>query len=160
MAGLYADTQTGAGKEAYYHPNRYIFNRIAEGPIPFGAAVVLGTDPNMQVKAISGATGVFAGVAFHKNFTDTEGQYSTGEGCDVVRSGIVWVQADEAINIGDAVRVVHTAGTGLTVGHFATIAVAGKTALLSNVEFSSQTTGPGLVALNLSGAGYTPTADV
>lgn len=160
MAGLYADPATGAGKKAFNHPNDFLFPRTAEGVIPFGVAVMEGTDPATQALKFSGATGVFTGVAAHMDFTKTYGQYEVLETVDIAKSGIRWVLVDEAVGPGDPVRVVHTDGTGITAGHFATSAVAGKTAVLTNAEFRSSTSGAGLVALYLSGADYSLTADV
>jgi hypothetical protein len=156
---MYATNDTGAGKMALNHPNTSKVAMTAQAAIAFGLAIMYGTDPNNQVAPFSGVDGKFAGIAEYREFTTVAGSYSTNETVDVVKSGIFWVYVDEAVDMNDPVRIVHTDGTGIISGHFATTAVAGKTALLSNCEFRGSTDGAGLVPVYFSGAEYKLTPD-
>ena len=69
-------------------------------------------------------------------------------GC--IDEGYVQVYVEEAVAIGDPVRVRHTADTGKYAGDFATTADAGKTALLVGAEFASATAAAGIAAIKLT----------
>lgn len=78
---------------------------------------------------------------------------------NVLRKGRIWVYVQEAVAVGDLVRVYHTAATGKVVGRFAKTAATGKTAVLSNAEFLTSTSGAGLAVIEINGANLTLTAD-
>jgi hypothetical protein len=90
--------------------------------------------------------------------------YPDTQTVNVLSKGVVWVYATEAIALGDAVRFygVDHSGTvsGAYVGRFATTAVAAKTfALTGGARWLSETSGAGLVLLELDLPGVTFTAD-
>lgn len=68
----------------------------AEGAIPFGVAVIAGTDVTKQVKIPAAAGGVFRGIALHDpNTMQTDAgvaQYATKAAVNVMSQGRVWVR--------------------------------------------------------------------
>jgi len=157
---LYQDGILSAGRIAEHHPAEYITTKIAEGVIPFGRAVVKGTGDNDAVLP-SAADDVLLGVAgFSTEAGDIDNeQYSDNDPVAVVETGIVVVYVEEAVSIGDPVRIRHAAATGKVPGSFAVTAEAAKTALVSNAQWKSETTGAGLAQLYINGP-FSLTADV
>ena len=154
----------GAGKIAMHYPNTHIRTGVAEGSILFGRALQKGTAGD-QVKKFQSASGVFKGVAGYSVEASllSEDTYSTYDPVGYIESGYVGVYVEEAVAIGDQVRVRHTnhaSDTTLLAGQFATTAENGKTAKLNNCEFVTATTGAGIAVLFLKGGDYTVTADV
>jgi len=115
-AGLYADPDIGLGKFPVNHPlNHTVYRSVELGPIPFGRAVMDGTNPDTQIKLFSDPAVNFRGIAANYNGLAVDGEYSTLEGADVVESGIVNVKVLEAVDPSDPVRIRHVgAGTAAT----------------------------------------------
>lgn len=105
-------------------------DKAAEGTIPFGCAVELGTDKVTQYKKFAG--GAFEGVAVAdptKDHIDLDGsnnevyrnRYEDGIAVSVIRRGPVQVEVDEGVTPTDAVYVnTATANFGKTSGAGAT----------------------------------------
>lgn len=153
----------GAGRISMHHPNTFISTGVAEGSILFGRALQKGT-AGKQVKKFQSASGVFKGVAGYSVDASllSEGTYSTYDPVGIVESGFVGVYVEEAVAIGDTVRVRHTnhaSDVTKVAGNFATTEDTGKTATLDNCEFITATTGAGIAVLFLKGGDYTVTAD-
>ncbi|MCL2154179.1 MAG: hypothetical protein FWH53_00800 [Leptospirales bacterium] len=149
---LYTDKIRELGEIAEHLPDEYTGTFVAEGSIPFGAAVARGSAPE-KAKLISSATDEFLGVAawsYEASDYDNK-KYNTNDPCGVRRKAIVVVSVEEAVQPGDKVRVRHTAETGKPAGVFCTTAVAGKTALVKDAEFKSSTDGSGSAVLWVSG---------
>lgn len=116
---------------------------------------------------VSGAAQVPLGIATSsKTFEDGPAKEADGRVgypvqyvVNILRRGRIWVYTHEAVSVGDVVRVFHSAAPGKTVGRFGKTATAGKTAVLSNAEFLSSTTGAGLAIVEINGANLTLTAD-
>ncbi|MFC3227339.1 hypothetical protein ACFOGJ_08870 [Marinibaculum pumilum] len=83
----------------------------AEGAVPFGVAVVAGTDPNQQVALVETASDVFRGIAlfthtreqgFNRAATpaSTGAQYLDTETVSVLSRGRVWVKASGNVTAG------------------------------------------------------------
>lgn len=124
------------GKAARENPINYIrsFAAGASG-IGFGRAVQISSvDPELVVLANSGSL-VLAGVAMESvdthNIDYTTETYLTGAAVGVMDQGNVIVSVEEAIALGDAVRVRITASGGLVPGSFAKTSDSGKTILLA-----------------------------
>lgn len=83
--------------------------------IPFGRAVIAGTDPLKQVKTPSQAGGVFRGitVAEQAQEQDSSGvvSYGVGEAANVGRRGLFWVDTAGAVVIDAPAFFVVTGGT-------------------------------------------------
>lgn len=158
-AGTIYAGELGAGKIAEHHPSEYIVTKAAEEAIPFGKAVVKGTG-DTGVKLPTSASDMMLGVAAYSvdatNLND--GAYAAGDVVAVVDTGIVVVYVEEAVNIGDAVRIRHTANDTKLPGNFAKTADAGKTAVVSNAYWKSETTDAGYAKLYVHGP-FTLTAD-
>jgi hypothetical protein len=98
----------GAGRIAEHHPAEYIISKIAQGVVPFGVAVVKGS-VDEQAKLPSSASDKMLGIAAYSTDAgdlDNE-KYIDGDPMGVVETGIVVVKVEEAVNIGDPVRVRH-----------------------------------------------------
>jgi hypothetical protein len=120
---------------------------IADGNIPFGSVVMLGTDPNRQVKAYAGSAAPF-GIAvadFTKGFTrDANGnpvqvlQYNDGDPVAILRKGTIFVVVAGNVTAGKAAKVTTTggivdetgSGTAIPGSVFRTSASAGNIAEL------------------------------
>lgn len=105
---LYGDGILAAGRIAEHHPAEYIMSKIAEGVVPFGRAVVKGTEDE-EAKLPSSGSDMMLGVAgFSTEAGDLDNEnYSEGDPLAVVETGIVVVKVEEAVNIGDDVRIRH-----------------------------------------------------
>lgn len=113
---LYNDQIRDAGEIVAHHPAEYIFSMIAEGVVPFGAAVVQGTT-GRQATIPSAGNDVMLGVAgksIEASDFDNE-KYSDGDPLGVVETGIVAVRVEEAVRRGDAVRIRH--GQDVSAGY-------------------------------------------
>lgn len=97
----------------------------AEGAVPFGHGLVLGTDPEKQVAVASADTETFAGVSVftHKqeqgfdqsvslgNQSSTGAEYRDTDTVNTLRRGRVWVEVTAEVAAGDAAYVdVNTEG--------------------------------------------------
>lgn len=131
-----------AGVLARGAPFSVIGSYVADGAIPFGSVVMLGTDPNRQVKAYSGSAAPF-GIAVYdqtKGFSrDANGnpvqnlQYLDGDPVAVLRKGTIFVVVAADVTAGkkafvesDGGIVDEDAGTGTEIpgSVFRTSAVA------------------------------------
>ena len=91
----------------------------AEGAVPFGHGLVLGTDPEKQVAVASADTETFAGVSVftHKqeqgfdqsvslgNQSSTGAEYRDTDTVNTLRRGRVWVEVTAEVDAGDAAFV-------------------------------------------------------
>ena len=104
------DAKLNAGKLAEGRQN-HADSMAAEGEIPFGKALKLGTDPEKQVTAWDGAASSdkFAGIAQFSIAGDLDNsKYEDGDPVTVLKTGVIWVQlsADAAsVTKGDPVAV-------------------------------------------------------
>lgn len=108
QGGIYNDTARSAGEIAGHHPAEFIMTGIIEGVIPFGTAVVRGTDGD-QVKLPSSAADKMIGVAGRSieasGFDDEV--YADGDPAGIVETGIVVVKVEEGVSLADSVRIRH-----------------------------------------------------
>jgi hypothetical protein len=163
LADFPMPTVIGLGRFAKHYPNEYTESRIAEGAIPFGRAVEVGTTAE-QGKLVGGATGEFVGVSAYnpKASLLSQGIYSDKDALAVHKSGFVTVYVEEAVNAGDPVRIRHTNHASLTAkvaGNFAKTAEAEKTFLLEGARFENSVAAAGEAIVFLSGS-FKTTADV
>lgn len=164
LGGLYSkEGGIEAGKISEHRPNTNIVTRTSEGVVPFGMALTKGTS-GLEVKVPAGASGLtFEGVSgWSKDATnfDTD-SYADNEPVGIVQAGVVQVLVEEAVAVGDVVRVrhtVHASDATKVPGLFAKTVDAGKTALIGGARFLSATSGAGVAAVELNGP-YTVTAD-
>lgn len=104
------EAKLNAGKLAEGRQN-HADSMAAEGEIPFGNALKLGTDPVKQVTAWDGAASSdkFAGIAQFSIAGDIDNaKYVDGDPVTVLKTGVVWVQlsADaSSVTKGDPVAV-------------------------------------------------------
>ncbi|MBN2157916.1 MAG: hypothetical protein JW807_00870 [Spirochaetes bacterium] len=156
---LYGSSELLAGKIAEHHPAEYITSKIAEGAIKFGRALVRGTAGD-QAKTPAAGTDKFVGVAGQSTEAtdfDTEA-YADKDPLACVETGIVMVYVEEGVSESDPVRIRHTADSPKVPGSFCKTADAGKTSLLTGVEFKGSRADAGLVPLLVKGI-FTTTAD-
>ncbi len=156
---LYGDVDIAAGKIAFHHPSTYITTRVAAGAIIFGQALAKGASED-QVKTPAAGSDAFCGVAgWSTEATDfDDGAYAAADPVAQVEIGVVMVYVEEAVDVGDPVRIRHTASGEKAPGAFCTTADAGKTSLVTGAEFRGSTTGAGYVPLYVKGL-FTTTPD-
>ncbi len=149
---LYGEETLEVGRIAEHHPAEYRMTRVAEGDILFGRAVVKGTE-DLAVKAPSASTDLMIGVAgFSTEASDLDNnKYNTDDPVAVVETGVVVVYVEEAVSIGDAVRIRHTASGELVPGSFCKTADAGKTVVVANAVWKSETASAGFAVLYIKG---------
>lgn len=133
-----------------------------------GVVNTAGTVGN-SVKTIAGASDTAVGVValtyVDESATDTNSRpgVKDDQAVNVLSKGVVAVYCVEAVDFTDAVRVYHTADTGVTAGsfagRFAATAASGKTAVLSGARWVSKTTAAGIALLELNGPDFSLTAD-
>lgn len=98
-------------------PHR-IVTGAAEGAIPFGRAVVPGTDPEKQVM-LPDPSGLekFRGVAkstwAQEQDLTGEGQYKDKAAVNVVKQGVIWVEVNGDVVVDGAAYFVFTPGADL-----------------------------------------------
>lgn len=82
--------------------------------VAFGMPVVAGTDAETQFLLPSGAADVFLGCTVHKHGTEdpTDDGVASGEMCEILRRGKIWVTAEPAVAVGDPVYWRHTTTPG------------------------------------------------
>ena len=95
------------------------------------------------------------GVSLHQHKTpDSNGvaQYLKEETVDQLKRGRVWMQAEQAVGLGDPVYIrVVADGAGKIVGQVRKDADSGKAvAAPAGIAFDSETTGAGLVSLSVN----------
>jgi hypothetical protein len=158
LEGLNLAKVLGRGRIAEHNPMTHIRSYVAEGSgVAIGLGVMDGTDNEKQVKLFSSASGKFRGIAGYSNEASDldNGLFEEYDMVPVVDQGVVTVLAEEAIAVGNPVRIRHTNGTP---GAFCTTAVANKTVLLTGAEFRSDAASGTVANLFLSPP-FTMTAD-
>ncbi len=96
-----------------------IISKAAEGAIPFGRAVIEGTDPETQTQLPQTALTTFLGVAARDNkeqqFVPNLGvnEYDDEDTVGILQEGRIWVQMVETVAIGDAVSAWFDLGIGI-----------------------------------------------
>lgn len=124
---LYTSKPLGFGRIAEHNPLTNIRSKAAENNlVKFGRAVREGTDAETQVDIYNSATGTFKGVAGYstsaKNIDNS--LFNDGDSVPLVDQGIVTVEQDEAIVIGDPVRIRFD---GANAGVFHKTSIGGST---------------------------------
>jgi hypothetical protein len=136
LEGLYLSKPLVPGKIPRSDPRTYI-RTLAAGAagIPMGRGIQISSvDPNLGILANSESRR-FAGVsayhtATHESDKDTPA-YACGSDMGVVTGGPVMVYVEEAIALGDGVRVRITASGNNVAGSFCKTSDSGKTILLN-----------------------------
>lgn len=141
-AGLLYDT----------HSAKTVESKLAEGTgLFFGRGCVLGTDKERQVKASTSDADVFAGIMVHDHARESQTDGLDAGLADKATAaaltvGPIWVEVAEAVDPGDPVAMVMSAGAdnmkfGKTTGAtFITVAGA---------KWLTSASGAGLAALSL-----------
>ncbi len=135
VEGLYLSKALGLGRIAEHNPKTNIRTLAAEGDdIPFGHAVMDGTDPETQCKVLSSGTGKFRGVAgYSTEASDLDNSnYEEHDQVAIVDQGVVTVYVEEAVTIGSAVRIRHDASH---YGMFRTTASGTDAGVLTGAEW-------------------------
>lgn len=153
--------------------------------LPFGVLVATDNDPTsndpLAVQIATGATGIvgltvssltFEGASLGSTYTPnptpvySDGRYGypDKQTVSVLSKGVVWVYTTEAVALGDAVRFWDTANAptvaGAFLGRFCKTASTTKTtAITAGARWLSETTGAGLVLLELDLPAATFAAD-
>ena len=138
-------------------------NEEASTEIPFGRAVIRGTDETM-IKILAGASlTAIAGILTLLHGVPGQTVGDDGLLADamgrVLRKGRIWVFSETGNAPADAVRVRHTVDTGKFVGNFTKTADANKTFLLTGAEWAKTTTAAGLTVLEFDVMHLTVTTD-
>jgi len=141
-----------------------ILSALAEGAIPFGRYVKLGTDPDRQVELPGAAIDItvkktVGGIALHNHAIESElngvnpPQYKDKDAVSYMRKGRVAVFVEEAVTPADAVFVRFAVDTFAGIGQFRTDVDTASAAELANARFITSTTGPGIAILEVKIAG-------
>ena len=115
----------------------------AAGGIGFGLAVIQGTADN---QATIGGAGIFLGISVRDPAVDaTRGdKYNQYDNVAIMRNGVIWVTAGEAVNFGDAVYRTSTGTLNKTS--------AGNT-LVANARWDSTAANGALAKVRLYASG-------
>ena len=153
--------------------------------LPFGVLVMTDNSPTSNdpfaVEIATGATGIvgltvssliFEGASLGSTYTPSptpiysDGRYGypDKQTVSVLSKGVVWVYTTEAIALGDPVRFWDTANTGSVAGSFlgrfcTTASTTKTTAITAGARWLSETSGAGLVLLELDLPAATFAAD-
>lgn len=110
----------------------------SEGGIDPGEAVIRGTDPQKQVKAVAVAADVaeIIGIAVHTHKDPVEGgkYYEDGYCLPVMTFGDVYVEAGGDVTAGGAVAIIVGDDGPIFVAHGATATVGGSTVTATDVN--------------------------
>ena len=137
-------------------------NAEASAEIPFGSAVMQGTNPRDALLPNAATGALLLGVvesshAFGKDALLGTTGLKPGVNMGVMVEGVIWVTVTEAVAVGGAVRVFKT---GANAGKFGTAASAGNTLLISSVaRYLTSTAGAGVAKLWFNAIGFA-SADV
>lgn len=145
-------------------------NEEASTEMPFGVAVKLGTDPDDQVKLLTAAANVIAGVTVHshayaKDVELGDDGLKANVTVGVLRKGVVRVYSSEAIVVGtSAVRIRHDANAGagqlLGPGTFCKTASANHTmAVTSGMKWVKGCDAGGVAELEVDMTSFAVAAD-
>lgn len=135
---LYTSKVIGPGEVYESNPINNLRSYAAEEDgLKFGRAVMLGTDPEKQVKIYGASSGTFVGVGAYSTQADDldNSQYKQYDPVSVFDQGVVMVYVEESVEVGDTVRIRHTADGTKVAGSFATTSDAGKTVVLTGAEY-------------------------
>lgn len=135
---LYTNKVLGPGEVSEHNPITHLRSYAAEEDgLKFGRAAMLGTDPEKQVKIFASATGTFVGVnAFSTQADDLDNsQYKQYDPVSILDQGVIMVFVEETVEVGDTVRVRHTANGSKVAGSFCKTAAAGETVVLTGAEY-------------------------
>jgi hypothetical protein len=118
------------------------------GSIPFGRAVVPGTDPRKQVKLPTAGGQGFRGIALleqahAQDLTTGVAQYLVTETVNVLRKGAVWVQTTGSVTENATAYYVSTSGLFASSGE-ATSSAGSRAGV-----FRTATTGSGLAVVEI-----------
>lgn len=137
---------------------------LANGPL-LNVGVVLDS-PTFEGVTAGNAAYVGAAGAFPGTNIAADGRvgYPSKKTVNILRKGVIWVWSTEAIALGAPVRFWDTdysaTVTGAFVGRFCTTASSTRTTLVNTgMAFLSETTGPGLVQLEVNFPSVSFTAD-
>lgn len=120
--------------------------------VPFGLAVVLGTDGFNQFKLPSATGETVLGVLAHRhNRDDVEADgLNEGEVGDVLKRGRIWVVTEEAVAPDADVYFRHTAPGAEQVGAFRTDADTANADQITSARWVAATSGAGIAQLDIS----------
>lgn len=124
--------------------------------LPYGRAVVQGTETRDVLLPTSSNT-AFVGITVNSSLyekavtSNGEQGYPAQSVIDVLSSGEIWVEVEEAVAPGDPVYFRHTATTSNPkVGVFRKSADGTNAALISQARWITKTTGPGVAILEIN----------
>jgi hypothetical protein len=134
-----------------------VVTALAEEAIPFGKFMVRGTDPAVQGKLPTTATGITSklnhmGVALHdqaREGVSGTGTYAIKDAVSALKRGRMVVKVEEAVVAGDDVYVRYAAG-GLGLGSFRTSDPGSAAALLANAVYMSAASANGFAVVEFN----------
>lgn len=187
VQGIYPQTQDVAHEGMIADLQAYVsrsFRNQSGAAIPFGALCKIDNAPTTNdALAIELATGATLNVGIAVSSMTMEGVsggsvytpvptpvYSDGrigypdkETVNILSKGVIWVHTTEAVALGDAVRFWDTDNSGTVagafLGRFCKTASTTKTTLIGGARWLSETSGAGLVLLEIDIPASTFTAD-
>lgn len=143
MPGLLADLR-----------DQLVESFAAEGHVPFGRAVLAGTNKEKQVVLAEAGGATFRGVSVHTHAgaTHEDGGYKDTETVNVLRRGMLWVEVTEAVEADDPAFYINAPGSGDedTAGKFTDTDDGTSVAVPGGGVFRSSTTGAGLALLEFN----------
>lgn len=121
-----------------------VFSRVAEAAIKAGRFVIGGTDPLTQCTNVANSTdipGKLLGVAmWDPGMEPASPEYAAGAMVSILRKGIVWMKAEDAVAFGASPYVRYTAGSS-EVGRVRSDGDSSKAAALTSARFLNATSG-------------------
>lgn len=121
------------------------------GGVAPGMGVILGTDPEKQVKLAAATTSTMAGVALlqaKEQAADGTVVYADGDTVPVLNKGRAWVPVIEAVTAGNTAYLVFS---GADKGKFAAAAGTGPIAsAITGIRYITSTTGAGLAVIEIN----------
>ena len=127
-----------------------VFTRRAIESVPFGYGVVEGSEEGVSELPTATGGNKFDGVTLHTHaIEEVSGvrQYLEHDAMSVMRKGRVWVHAETAISIGDAVYCRHTESGTKKPGAFRNDSDSSKAFQITTARWLSETSSTDQLAL-------------
>lgn len=119
----------------------------------FGRGVTYGTDPDEQFELPAATAAPLAGITVHKHGTQdaSDDGIAEGETAELLTSGRIWVQPEDAVTPASDVYWRHTVGAaGLVPGRWRTDADTAKADAVTNARWLTSCAADGFALLELN----------
>lgn len=119
-------------------------SRLAEAAVKPGRFVIGGTDPTTQCTVVGASGDVTAkilGVVLWDPAQEPGTSYAAGTMVTIVKRGVVWMKAEDAVTFGNSPYIRYTVNGALDVGRVRSDADTSKAAVAANCRFLNATSG-------------------